>query len=69
VRYGGLLLLTGTPVQNNTKEIFSLLNLLDQNEFDSEEDFLRKYGDIKAAEQTSLNSISLDRLKIFKTIF
>ncbi|KAG0567323.1 hypothetical protein KC19_7G126300 [Ceratodon purpureus] len=52
VRHGGLLLLTGTPVQNNTKEIFSLLNLLDQNEFDSEEDFLRKYGDIKAAEQT-----------------
>lgn len=29
----------------------SLLNLLDQNEFDSEEDFLRKYGDMKAAEQ------------------
>ena len=29
----------------------SLLNLLDQNEFDSEDDFLRKYGDIKAAEQ------------------
>ncbi|XP_073395338.1 uncharacterized protein [Physcomitrium patens] len=51
VRHGGLLLLTGTPVQNNTKELFSLLYLLDRNEFDSEEDFLLKYGDIKAAEQ------------------
>lgn len=29
----------------------SLLNLLDQEEFESEEEFLQKYGDIKAAEQ------------------
>ncbi|CAM6096803.1 unnamed protein product [Calypogeia fissa] len=51
VPYGGLLLLTGTPVQNNTKEIFSLLNVLDAEKFDSEEDFLTKYGDLKNAEQ------------------
>ncbi|XP_073385552.1 uncharacterized protein [Physcomitrium patens] len=51
VRKGGLLLLTGTPVQNNTKEIFSLLNLLDPEKFNSEEDFLEKYGEIEDAEQ------------------
>lgn len=51
VRKGGLLLLTGTPVQNNTKEIFSLLNILDPDQFKSEDDFLSKYGDIKNAEQ------------------
>eukprot|EP00250_Pteridium_aquilinum_P001778 c11994_g1_i1 orf=341-5044(-) len=51
VRKGGLLLLTGTPVQNNTKEIFSLLNILDPDKFKSEEEFLSKYGDIKNAEQ------------------
>ncbi|KAI5062349.1 hypothetical protein GOP47_0022888 [Adiantum capillus-veneris] len=51
VRKGGLLLLTGTPVQNNTKEIFSLLNMLDPEKFKSEEEFLSKYGDIRNAEQ------------------
>lgn len=51
VRKGGLLLLTGTPVQNNTKEIFSLLNLLDPETFNSENDFLEKFGEIKEAEQ------------------
>ncbi|MCO5547372.1 hypothetical protein L7F22_000821 [Adiantum nelumboides] len=51
IRRGGLLLLTGTPIQNNTKEIFSLLNVLDSQEFSSEEEFLFKYGDLKKAEQ------------------
>ncbi|KAL3700060.1 hypothetical protein R1sor_018082 [Riccia sorocarpa] len=51
VRKGALLLLTGTPVQNNTKEIFSLLNLLDSERFASEEEFLEKYGDLRNAEQ------------------
>ncbi|BBM99082.1 protein Mpsnf1.8 [Marchantia polymorpha subsp. ruderalis] len=51
VRKGGLVLLTGTPVQNNTKEIFSLLNLLDSERFASEDEFLEKYGDLRNAEQ------------------
>ncbi|MCO5572462.1 hypothetical protein L7F22_026217 [Adiantum nelumboides] len=51
VKKGGLLLLTGTPVQNNTKEIFSLLHLLDSEKFKSQEEFLSKYGDIRNAEQ------------------
>ncbi|KAH7441097.1 hypothetical protein KP509_03G025400 [Ceratopteris richardii] len=51
VKKGGLLLLTGTPVQNNTKEIFSLLNILDSDKFNSEEEFMEKYGDIKNVEQ------------------
>lgn len=51
IRKGGLLLLTGTPIQNNTREIFSLLNILDSQLFCSEEEFLLKYGDLKNAEQ------------------
>ncbi|KAH7443566.1 hypothetical protein KP509_02G040400 [Ceratopteris richardii] len=51
IKRGGLLLLTGTPIQNNTKEIFSLLNILDPQKFSSEEEFLQKYGDLKKAEQ------------------
>ncbi|KAI5074233.1 hypothetical protein GOP47_0010194 [Adiantum capillus-veneris] len=51
IRRGGLLLLTGTPIQNNTKEVFSLLNILDPQQFSSEEEFLLKYGDLKKAEQ------------------
>ncbi|XP_024535858.1 chromodomain-helicase-DNA-binding protein 8 [Selaginella moellendorffii] len=51
VRQGGLLLLTGTPIQNNTKELFSLLSFLDPDKFDSEESFMNKYGSIKDIEQ------------------
>jgi SNF2 family DNA or RNA helicase len=32
-KYDQLLLLTGTPIQNNTEELWTLLNLLDRDKF------------------------------------
>ena len=39
-----ILLLTGTPVQNNIKELFGILNLLDDETFGDEDEFLDSYG-------------------------
>ena len=39
-----ILLLTGTPVQNNIKELFGILNLLDDVTFADEDEFLDRYG-------------------------
>lgn len=39
-----ILLLTGTPVQNNIKELFGILNLLDDRTFADEDEFLDMYG-------------------------
>ena len=44
-------LLTGTPVQNSTAELFSLLNLLDPARFGDADDFEERYGDMHSAEQ------------------
>ena len=44
-------LLTGTPVQNSTVELFSLLNLLDPARFGDADDFEERYGDMHSAEQ------------------
>uniref|UniRef100_A0A1I7WGF4 Helicase ATP-binding domain-containing protein n=1 Tax=Heterorhabditis bacteriophora TaxID=37862 RepID=A0A1I7WGF4_HETBA len=45
------LLMTGTPIQNNLSELYSLLTLVDHNRFidkvESEEAFNKKYSDIK----------------------
>lgn len=40
-----LLLLTGTPVQNNLKELFGILNLLDPSTYGDEASFLEDFGD------------------------
>lgn len=65
-----LLLLTGTPVQNNMCELFGLLNLLDPIEFSSQEGFLQKYGNEKTctpeqikALQSALKPLLLRRMK------
>jgi superfamily II DNA or RNA helicase len=50
-RYEHLLLLTGTPIQNNTQELWTLLNLLDPVQFSSAEDFVAAFGNLKDAEQ------------------
>ena len=42
---GWLLLLTGTPVQNNMRELYGLLNLVDNVAYRYEADFLEKFGD------------------------
>uniref|UniRef100_A0A0K0DZP4 ARID domain-containing protein n=1 Tax=Strongyloides stercoralis TaxID=6248 RepID=A0A0K0DZP4_STRER len=61
-------LLTGTPLQNNMQELFSLLNYLDPEQFYSANDFLSKYGQCQTEEQVKelqeiLKPMMLRRLK------
>jgi chromodomain-helicase-DNA-binding protein 7 len=42
-----ILLLTGTPVQNNTKELFTLLNYIEPLRFRSMDLLLERFGDLK----------------------
>lgn len=44
-----LLLLTGTPIQNNIAELWSLLNYLEPKEFGDEQQFLARFGDVNHA--------------------
>ena len=46
-----ILLLTGTPIQNNTAELWTLLNFIEPSKFYSESKFLAEYGDLSNAEQ------------------
>lgn len=46
-----ILLLTGTPVQNNTGELWTLLNFIEPSKFYSSAKFLQEYGDLSNAEQ------------------
>lgn len=66
-----LLLLTGTPVQNNMRELYGLLNLVNPTKFKSEQDFLDAFGDerkgmhpnqVKALQEV-LKPILLRRMK------
>jgi hypothetical protein len=61
-------LLTGTPVQNNTKELFTLLNYIEPLRFRSMDVLLEKFGELKEANQvqallTLLRPYFLRRLK------
>jgi SNF2 family DNA or RNA helicase len=44
------LLLTGTPIQNDVKEFWTLLNFIDPGNYGDVDAFLEKYGDIKSKE-------------------
>ena len=44
-------MLTGTPLQNDMKELWSLLNFLDPEGFGSQEEFMAQYGALKDSEQ------------------
>ena len=46
-----ILLLTGTPIQNNTEELWSLLNYIEPDRFQRLEEFQEKFGDLNNAEQ------------------
>jgi chromodomain-helicase-DNA-binding protein 7 len=46
LKVGGMILMTGTPLQNNMGELFSLLHFLSPNDFYSEKDFLDRFGDV-----------------------
>lgn len=61
-------LLSGTPLQNNVNELFSLLNFLEPSQFASNEDFLRDFGTLKTESevqklQALLKPMMLRRLK------
>lgn len=43
-----VLLLTGTPIQNNTGELWSLLNYIHPEKFTSFEEFRRNFGDLSS---------------------
>ena len=47
-------LLTGTPLQNNTSELWALLSLLDPQLFPSREAFESEFGMLTDAAQVSL---------------
>lgn len=46
-------LLTGTPLQNKTEELWALLNFAERKRFVDMEDFMRKFGDLKDASQVA----------------
>jgi chromodomain-helicase-DNA-binding protein 7 len=61
-------LLTGTPLQNNVEELFSLLNFLEPQQFNSSLDFMQEFGDLKTDTQVAklqavLKPMMLRRLK------
>lgn len=52
-KYDHLLLLTGTPIQNNTQELWTLMNLLDPESFPDLDAFMEDFGNLKDATQVS----------------
>lgn len=45
------ILLTGTPIQNDVQEFWTLLNFIDPDSFEKLDDFMDKYGDLKTKER------------------
>lgn len=63
-----ILLLTGTPVQNNAQELWALLNYIEPNSFRYFDDFTRQFGNLENEEQlkrlqTALRPYLLRRMK------
>jgi chromodomain-helicase-DNA-binding protein 7 len=61
-------LLSGTPLQNNINELFSLLNFLEPSQFANNDDFMREFGSLKTESevqklQALLKPMMLRRLK------
>lgn len=61
-------LLSGTPLQNNVNELFSLLNFLEPTQFSSNEAFLQEFGALKTETEVQklqliLKPMMLRRLK------
>ena len=53
LNYKSTVAMTGTPLQNNVGELWTMLNLLDEAKFPSLEAFIELYGDMHSAEQVS----------------
>lgn len=49
--YQHRILMTGTPLQNNTSELWSLLNFIEPAKFPDIEKFLQRFGNIQTQEQ------------------
>ena len=47
LKYKQSLLLTGTPIQNNVDELWSLLNIIDCDKFKDRDMFIEKFGNMK----------------------
>ncbi|KAK8806961.1 hypothetical protein WA158_003720 [Blastocystis sp. Blastoise] len=68
IQFGCKVLLTGTPLQNNTEELYTLLNFLQPDVFNDSEEYMENYGDLKNAENLeklhkSLKPFLLRRMK------
>ena len=50
-KFEHIVLLTGTPIQNDVQEFWTLLNFIDPESFSSMDDFMDRYGDIKSKER------------------
>ncbi|EGR27208.1 myb domain protein [Ichthyophthirius multifiliis] len=48
-----VLLLTGTPIQNNTEELWTLLNYIEPQKFSSLKEFKMNFGDLQTEEQVN----------------
>ena len=62
------LLLSGTPLQNNIQELYSLLSFLEPTQFNSEDAFIREFGDMQNEDQVTklqalLKPLMLRRMK------
>ena len=49
--YRNVVLLTGTPLQNSTDELWTLLNFIDREAFMDREAFTREFGSLKTSSQ------------------
>ena len=67
--FGFKILCTGTPIQNDMKELWTLLHFIDNESFESMDEFLGKYGEMKSKESVDdlhelLRPYILRRLKV-----
>ena len=51
LKFGFKLLLTGTPIQNDVQEFWTLLNFIDPDGFGDPDEFYEKYGDMKSKDR------------------
>ena len=57
------MLLTGTPLQNNVEELYSLLSFLEPKQFASSEAFMADFGKLESETQVDkLKAVSFELL-------